>query len=141
MFLGFSNSFNALSFLMCMNLSIFQYLALYVFNPIQNGGPKRPLPISISSVTSTNVGISCQNVLTFSFNPFVTLSLCCRQSQSQINELGTKTTPSKMGFFWSNPYQTELVITSLIEMLELTKLWSHDHIYNMIGLTKKKFCW
>ena len=42
-----------------------------------------------------------------------------------------------MGFFWSNPYQTELVITSLIEMLELTKLWSHDHIYNMIGLTKK----
>ena len=44
-----------------------------------------------------------------------------------------------MEFFWSNPYKTELVITSLIEMLELTKLWSHDHIYNIIGLTKKKF--
>ena len=30
-------------------------------------------PTSFSPVTSTNVGLSSQNFLTFSFNPFVTL--------------------------------------------------------------------
>ena len=33
------------------------------------GGAKRP-PTSFSPLTSTNVGISIQNFLTFSFNPF-----------------------------------------------------------------------
>ena len=44
------------------------------FNPIQDwgGGAKRP-PTSFSPVTSTNVGISPENFLSFSFNPFVTL--------------------------------------------------------------------
>ena len=50
-------------------------------NPIQDesgggggGGTKSsPHPTSFSSVTSTNVGISPQNFLTFSFNPFATL--------------------------------------------------------------------
>ena len=44
------------------------------FNPIQDegGGAKRP-PTSFSPVTSTNVGLSTQNFLTFSFNPFATL--------------------------------------------------------------------
>ena len=49
-------------------------------NPIHDGGrggeggQKDPptLPV-FSSVTSTNVGISPQNFLTFSFNPFATL--------------------------------------------------------------------
>ena len=41
MVLGSSMSFNALGFLMCMNFNIFQYLALYVFNPIQDGGGKK----------------------------------------------------------------------------------------------------
>ena len=36
------------------------------------GGTKRP-PTSFSPVTSTNVGIRHQNILTFSFNPFATL--------------------------------------------------------------------
>ena len=121
MVLGSSMSFNALGFLMCMNFNIFQYLALYVFNPIQDGGAKRPLPISFSPVTSTNVGISSQNFLTFCFNPFATLPPCCRYSQSQISELGTKTTPQKNVVFLvkSCPYKIEVVITSLIEMLEL----------------------
>ena len=35
-------------------------------------GAKRP-PVSFSSVTSANVGISPQKFLTFSFNPFATL--------------------------------------------------------------------
>ena len=36
------------------------------------GGAKSP-PTSFSPVTSPNVGISPQNLLTFSFNPFATL--------------------------------------------------------------------
>ena len=39
-------------------------------NPIQDGGTKKALPTSFSPVTSTNVRISPQNFLTFSFNPF-----------------------------------------------------------------------
>ena len=37
------------------------------------GGGKKAPPTSFSSVTSTNIGISPQNFLTFSFNPFATL--------------------------------------------------------------------
>ena len=36
------------------------------------GGKKEP-PTSFSPVTCTNVGLSPQNVLTFSFNPFATM--------------------------------------------------------------------
>ena len=43
--------------------------------PIQDGGEraKKVPPTSFSPVTSTNVGISHQNFLIFSFNPFPTL--------------------------------------------------------------------
>ena len=41
-------------------------------NPIQDWGSKRP-PTSFSPATSTNVGISLRNFLTFNFNPFATL--------------------------------------------------------------------
>ena len=50
----------------------------FIFNPIQDGGgaggggAKRPTT-SFSPVTSTNIGLSPQNFLTFSFNPFATL--------------------------------------------------------------------
>ena len=37
------------------------------------GGKKAPPPTSFSPATSTNVGISPQNFLTFSFNPSPTL--------------------------------------------------------------------
>ena len=45
------------------------------FNPIKDGGgegggKKPPSPTSFSPVTSTNVGISPKNFLTFSFNLF-----------------------------------------------------------------------
>ena len=36
-------------------------------------GAKKPPSSSFSSVTSTNIGISRQNFLTFSFNPFAKL--------------------------------------------------------------------
>ena len=42
-------------------------------NSIQDGGREKDPPTSFSLVTSTNVGISPQNLLTFSFNPFATL--------------------------------------------------------------------
>ena len=43
---------------------------LCAFNPIQDEGGAKRLPTSFSPVTSTNVGISPRNFLTFSFNPF-----------------------------------------------------------------------
>ena len=55
--------------------------SIYVvfLNPIQDGvgwgGGKRGPPTSFSPVISTNVGISLQNFLTFSLNPFDRLVL------------------------------------------------------------------
>ena len=43
-----------------------------MFNPVQNGGGQKT-PTSFSPVTRKNVGITPQNFLTFSFNPFATL--------------------------------------------------------------------
>ena len=40
---------------------------------IKGGGLFAVLPTMFSPVTSTNVGISPQNFVTFSFNPFATL--------------------------------------------------------------------
>ena len=48
---------------------------------------------------------------------------------------GTKTTPQNKWFFWSNPPNIEVRITFLIELPNfagVTKLWSHEHIYNII---------
>ena len=52
---------------------------LFIINPIRHGGgvggvEKRP-PTSFSTVTSTNVKLSLQNFLTFSFNLFDRLVL------------------------------------------------------------------
>ena len=56
--------------------SIYNTTKSSMFNPIQDGreggGAKRP-PTSFSPVTSTNIGISPQNILSFSFDPFDTL--------------------------------------------------------------------
>ena len=46
------------------------YQQILLINPIQGGGGQKCSPTSFSPVTSTNVGISPKNVLTFSFNPF-----------------------------------------------------------------------
>ena len=70
-------------------------------------GSKAPTPpYHFSLVTSAKVGISPQNFLTFSSNPFVTLVY------------NFKAIP-RTGCFWSNPYKIGVVITSLIEMLQL----------------------
>ena len=44
--------------------------SLLIFNPIQDGRVQKAPTINFSPVTSTNVGFSPQNFLTFSFNPF-----------------------------------------------------------------------
>ena len=73
-----------------------------------------------SHVTSTKVGISFQNFwLWFSS----LLPHLCKISRPEIvlipnDETWTKTTPQKIGFFWSNLYKIEVIITSLIEFLE-----------------------
>ena len=62
---------------MLLNIIFRKYVsASQGLNPIQDGGDggrggqKGPPPTIFSPVTSTNVGLSPQNFLTFSFNPF-----------------------------------------------------------------------
>ena len=57
-------------------------------------------PTSFSPVTSTNVGISPKNVLTFIFNPFATLvqNLKVTQCQPQIIELELRLPSKKVVF-------------------------------------------
>ena len=45
----------------------------FLVNTIQDGREQKGFPTSSSPVTSTNIGISPQNFLTFSFNPFAPL--------------------------------------------------------------------
>ena len=52
---------------------IMKFEAEKPINPIQDGGGKKMLPTSFPLVTSTSVGISPKNFLTFSFNIFATL--------------------------------------------------------------------
>ena len=84
------------------------------------GGPKSP-PSSFSPVTSRNVGFGLQNFLTFSFNPFTTLVQNFKFVTSASPKLLNlnQDHPSKKRFFWSNPYKIEVMITFLIEMLQL----------------------
>ena len=72
----------------------------------EEGGKKAP-PTSFSLLTSTNIKISPQNFLTFSFKPFTSPKLL------NLNH------PSEKWFFWSNPYKIEVMRTSLTETLEL----------------------
>ena len=94
------------------------------------GGKKVPLPTSFSSVTSTNVGFGPKNFLTFSFNPFATLVQNFKFVPSASPKL-LNLNQDHLSKKALNPYTTEVMTTFLIEML-VTKLWSHDHINNII---------
>ena len=85
------------------------------------GGVGEGPPTSFSPVTSTNVGFGPKNFLTFSFNPFVTLAKNFKFVPSASPKLLNlnQDHPSKKQFFWSNPYKVEVMITFLIEMLQL----------------------
>ena len=70
--------------------------------------------VAQTSVISSSVGRSRRNILTFRFNPFATLLW-------DSIKLEPRPLLKKLAFWW-NPYKTEIMITSLIEMLELPKL-------------------
>ena len=105
-----------------------------VINPIQDTGAKSPTtppplpsPTSFSPVTSTNRVPNPQNFLAFSFNPFATMVKNCRVISSASPKLLNlnEDHPPKKWFFWSNPYKIEIMITSLIEKIELLANFSH----------------
>ena len=50
----------------------------------------------------------------------------------------TKTTPQKKQFFSSNPRKIEVMITFYTNA-RVTKLWSHDHIHNIIWVMWQNF--
>ena len=84
--------------------------------------PKSPPPSTrFSPVTSANVGFGPQNLLTFCFNSFATLVQNFKFVPSASPKLLNlnQDHPSKKRFFWSNPYKIEVMITILIEMLQL----------------------
>ena len=93
------------------------------FNPNQNGlwgsGKKGP-PTSFSLKISTKIGIISQNFLTLIFNPFATLPQNTKAIPSatpKLLNLNQDHSPQKV-VFWSNPYKIEVMITSLIEILD-----------------------
>ena len=74
---------------------------------------------SFSTATSANVVFSPQNPLTFSINSAATLLYNFKtipRPKSKIIELETTASLKKL---WSSPYNIEVMITSLIEMLVL----------------------
>ena len=77
-------------------------------------------PISFSPVTSTNVGISSQK-FTLNFTTFATLisNFKIIPSASLKSLKLNQEHPLKKLFLWSNSYKIVVMITSLIEMLEL----------------------
>ena len=93
----------------------------FLVNPIQYGGRPKSPPTSFFSVTSAKVGISPQNFLIL---VLALLPHWCKISSSYLVPVPNywtwiKTAPQKPSFFWSNPYKIDIMITSLIEILEL----------------------
>ena len=97
------------------------FLTLFSVAGGVGGGTKSAPPTSFSTVTSANVGISPQNFLTFTFHPFATLvynfKVIPNASPKLLNL--NQDHASKKQFFRSNPYKIDVMITSLIEMLQL----------------------
>ena len=100
-----------------------QFFADEPFNLIQDGGrgAQKGPPTSFSPVTSTNVGFGRK---TFWILVLILLPNYCKISSSYLVPVPnywtwTKTTSQKKRFFWSNPYKIEVIITFLIEMLQL----------------------
>ena len=85
------------------------------------GGKKPPSPYQSFLCKFYKRWIWPQNFLTFNFNPFATLVQNFKFVPSASTKLlnVNQDHPSKKGFFWSNPYKIEVMITVLIEMLQL----------------------
>ena len=103
-------------------LKVLYLICKALLNPIQYGGVgKKAPPTNFPPITSTNVGISPQKFLAFSYNPLATLVENLKVIPSASLKLlnFNQDHHSKKWFFWSNPYKIEVIITSLIEVLEL----------------------
>ena len=87
-------------------------------------------PTSFSPVTSANVGIRPQNFLTFIFNPFATLVSDFKFVPSASLKL-LKLNQDHL----SNPYKNWDCDNFSHRNAIVTKLWSHDYINNIIGVT------
>ena len=101
-------------------------------NPIQDGEK--------GGREGKDVGISHQNFQTFLVLIF--LPYCCKIARPYLVPVPnywtwTKTNPQKKWFFRWNPYKIEIMITSVVEMLELPNFghmttlkfywWRHEH--------------
>ena len=89
---------------------------------VGKGGGVKKVPIRFSPVTSIDVRISPKNFLTFSFNTFTTLVQNFKVIPSAspiLLTLNHQHPSNKLFFFWSHRYKIEVMINSLIEMLEL----------------------
>ena len=124
------------------NLIVHNLLINYLNLTLFRMGVQKVPSTSFSPVTSTNVRISTQNFLTFSFNPFDRLVYNFKfvpSARPKLLDLN-RDHPSKKQFFWSNPYKIEVMITSVIQMLELPD-FGHmtTSTYNLSNVTK--LCW
>ena len=98
----------------------FCFRMLSLFRMGGGGQAKRP-PTSVLFVTSIKVGISPQNVLSFILNPFLRFGENFKTiliASPKLLNMNQDHLP-KNWFSWSNPCKIEVMITSLIEMLEL----------------------
>ena len=119
--------------------TISQYLksrTLTLFRTAGGSGVQKNPPTNFSPVASTNIGIRSK---TFWSVVLILLPHWSKISRPYLVPVlsywtWTKSSPEKKGFFWSNPYKTELVITSH-RNVRVTKLWSPGHIYNVIWVT------
>ena len=94
--------------------SDFLNFLFFPIKPVQGKNEKRP-QYHFFPLTSTDVGISPQIFLTFSFNPFPRLVLNFKALPSASPKLLNLNQEylKKIKFFCSNPYKIEIMITSL----------------------------
>ena len=102
---------------------------------------KRPLlPTSFSPLTSTNVGSSPKNFSNFNFDTFATLL----QSLKTIPSANPKLLNLKQGLsskklFFYGQILIKLGLFFSHRNARLTKIWSHDHTFNIIWITWSNF--
>ena len=113
---SFRNDIENIKFNLIKNAYL-PFLIDKVINPIQDGaGKKAPLPVFLQTLELP--------YKTFWLLVLTLLTDWCKIWSFYFVPVPNywtwiKTTPQKKWFFWSNPYKIEVMITSLIQMLEL----------------------
>ena len=135
------------SVIICPSIFIFIFSCL-IFSGLltlfrMGGGEecaKEP-PDSFFPVTSTNVRISPQNFLTFSFNPFENLVQNFKYAPSASPKLLNlnKYQPSKKAVFLVKSLQNWGYDNFSYRNARVNKLWSHEHTHNIIWVMWENF--